>query len=143
MYGIRSALRRLLIAFAAFVVVLFGLAAVPAYATGDDGKTGTIEVCKKVQGPDRDFEFKFVIKKDGKEVKTFTLKKNECKSVDVEVGKFWVTEYVPKECEVTKIEIKGEGSVDLKKATAWVVVKKGETVTVTFFDKCKKEDCKN
>lgn len=142
MNEIRTYVRRLLIAFAAFAVVLFGTATAPAHATGTDGKTGTIEVCKKVQGPDPGFEFKFVVKKDGKHVKAFTLKKNECKEVDVEEGKYSVTEYVPKECELTNIHIDGEGSYDISKATAWVKVKKGETVTVTFFDKCKEDDCK-
>jgi len=105
-------------------------------------KKGTIEVCKKVQGPDPGFDFKFVIKKDGKEVTSLYLRKNDCTKVKVDEGDYSVTEYVPKECEVTMIHIRGDGHSDVSKAAAWLAVKKGETVTVTFFDRCKRNDCK-
>jgi hypothetical protein len=145
--------RRLVIALVAFGVALFGLAAAPAYASDaasrHDG--GRIEVCKKVLGPGDHLKFKFVIKKkdrkeDSKIIKEFTLKKNECKKVDVKKGKHSVTEYVPKNCKIKMIHIKDDGNKNIrdpKKATVWVDVKKGKTVKVTFFDKCKKDDRKD
>lgn len=153
----RFKVRRLVIAPVAFGVALFGLAAAPAYAsdTSSHDDKGRIEVCKKVLGPGDHLKFKFVIKKkdgkddrtkdgkdDGKVVKEFTLKKNECKKVDVKKGKHSVTEDVPKNCKIKMIHIKGDENKNIKdpkKATVWVDVKKDKTVKVTFFDKCKKD----
>lgn len=149
MTGIQFKVRRLVITLAAFGVALFGLATAPAHASDafTHVKKGTIEVCKKVQGPGDHLKFKFVIKKkDGETVKEFTLKKNECKKVDLNEGKYSVTEYVPKGCELKMIHIKSDENdniKDPKKSTVWVEVKKGKTVKITFFDKCKKEDRKD
>jgi len=148
MTEIQFKVRRLVIALAAFGVALFGLATAPAHAsdTPTHVKKGKIEVCKKVLGPGDHLKFKFVIKKkDGETIKEFTLKKNECKTVEVHEGKFTVKEDVPKGCELKMIHVKGEENdniKDPKKAKVWVEVKKDKTVKVTFFDKCKKEDSK-
>ena len=149
MTGTLFKVRRLVIALAAFGVALFGLATAPAHAsdTPTDMKKGKIEVCKKVQGPGDHLRFKFVIKKkDGHIVKEFTLKKNECKTVHVDEGKFKVKEDVPKGCEVTMIHVKGEHNKNIKdprKPRVWVEVNKHKTVKVTFFDKCKKDSNKD
>ena len=148
MTEIQFNVRRLIIALAVSGIGLIGLTTAPAYASGtSDGKKGEIEVCKKVLGPGDHLEFKFVIeKKDGQIVKKFTLEKNECKTVDVDAGKFKIREHLPKGCEVKMIHVKGEDNRNIKdpeKARVWVEVKKGESVKVTFFDKCKKDDHKD
>jgi len=149
MTEIQFKVRRLIVALAAFGVALFGLATAPAHAsdTSTDGKKGEIEVCKKVLGPGDHLEFKFVIKNHyGEIVKKFTLKKNECKTVDVDEGKFKVREHLPKGCKVKMIHVKAEDNENIKdprKAQVWVEVKKGKSVKVTFFDKCKKDGSKD
>lgn len=138
----RAHARRLLITFVAFIALMFGAGATQAYASGADGHdTGKIQVCKKLQGPGDHLKFDFTVRKDGHEVAKFSLKKNECRTVEVKQGKYTVTEYVPKNCELVKIEIDGSGRYSLKDATAWVEVEKDKTVKVTFFDKCKRDDC--
>jgi hypothetical protein len=140
MYTYRNYVRRLAIWFAACLVLMFGAGVTPASAASDDhGKaTGVLEVCKKVQGGHGDQKFDFVVKKDKKEVK-LTLKANECRKEKVETGRYSVTEYVPKNCELVKIRIDGKGKSSVKDATAWVEVEKDKTTTVTFFNKCKKD----
>ena len=147
MTEIQFKVRRLVIALAAFGIALFGLAtAAHASDSSTDGKKGTIEVCKKVLGPGDHLKFKFVIKKkDGEIVKEFTLKKNECKTVDVDEGKFKIKEDVPKGCKLKMIHVKSDENENIKDPkwpAVWVKVKKDDKVKVTFFDKCKKDDSK-